>query len=189
MQKALSGTRKVLMFKLAKDRDKQNATRLALETTHTIKEAGKVATTETKDGTVNNPGEITTTIDIEALASDSSTYRLLHYAAKHNELVDCWEINFEKPSPSEKGKYLAQYGSGYLSSWETPDKVGDNETIKTTLNVDGKLVSGYATVSDEDVATANNFFRDTTKGAEEVAGLDEYSQIYDVPQEKPASSN
>lgn len=90
MQKALSGTRKVLMFKLAKDRDKKNATRLALETTHTIKEAGKVATTETKDGTVNNPGEITTTIDIEALASDSPTYRLLHYATKHSELVDCW---------------------------------------------------------------------------------------------------
>ena len=37
MQKALSGTRKVLMVKLAKDRDKKNDTRLALETTHTIK--------------------------------------------------------------------------------------------------------------------------------------------------------
>lgn len=189
MQKALSGTRKVLMFKLAKDRDKKNATRLALETTHTIKEAGKVATTETKDGTVNNPGEITTTIDIEALASDSPIYRLLHYAAKHSELVDCWEINFDKPSPDSKGKYLAQYGSGYLSSWETPDKVGDNETIKTTLNVDGKLVSGYATVSDEDVATANNFFRDTTASATEEKGLDEYSQIYPEDTNKPASNN
>lgn len=88
MQKALSGTRKVLMFKLAKDRDKKNATRLALETTHTIKEAGKVATTETKDGTVNNPGEITTTIDIEALASDSPTYRLLELL--RNQIASSW---------------------------------------------------------------------------------------------------
>ena len=51
--------------------------------------------------------------------------------------------------------------------------------------------NGYATVSDEDVATANNFFRDTTAAAKEEKGLDEYSQIYpdDKTNTTPASNS
>ena len=72
-------------------------------------------------------------------------------------------------------KYLSQYGSGFLSSWETPAKVGDNVTIKTTLTLNGQLVDGWATVSAEDAATVNNFFRDTVKGAADTAPLTEYT--------------
>lgn len=175
MQTPLNGSDRVLMFRLVEDRNKTNAVKLALQTTHTIKESRKVESAETKDGNAATPGTLTTTIDIEALGSDTDVVSMLHYAQKYGKEVEVWEVNFKKPKTEETGKYLSQYGSGFLSSWETPAKVGDNVTIKTTLTLNGQLVDGWATVSAEDAATVNNFFRDTVKGAADTAPLTEYT--------------
>ena len=175
MQTPLNGSDRVLMFRLVEDRNKTNAVKLALQTTHTIKESRKVESAETKDGNAATPGTLTTTIDIEALGSDTDVVSMLHYAQNYGKEVEVWEVNFKKPKTGETGKYLSQYGSGFLSSWETPAKVGDNVTIKTTLTLNGQLVDGWATVSAEDAATVNNFFRDTVKGAADTAPLTEYT--------------
>lgn len=178
MQTPIKGKDKVLMFRLLKDKDKANATRLALQTTHTIKESRKNDSTATKDGSIVANGALETTIDIEAVGSDDLANSFLHYAAKNGLELEVWEIDFTKKQAD--GKYLSQYGTGYLSDWETPAAVEDNTTIKTTLTVSGALVAGYATVSQVDELTVQNFFRDTVKGAEAVAPLDE-SPKYDQP--------
>lgn len=178
METPIKGKDKVLMFRLLKDKDKANATRLALQTTHTIKESRKNDTTATKDGTIVANGALETTIDIEAIGSDDLANTFLHYAAKNGLEVEVWEIDFTKKNTD--GKYLSQYGTGYLSDWETPAGVEDNTTIKTTLTVSGVLVAGYATVSALDELTVNNFYRDTVKGGEEKKPLDEspkYDQV------------
>lgn len=69
---------------------------------------------------------------------------------------------------------MAQYGYGYLSDWETPAKVGTDATIKTTLTLNGQLVKGKATVSAQDAATVNNFFRDTVQGSKDTAAIPDY---------------
>lgn len=173
METPIEGDKRVLMFRLLENKDKEDATRLALQTTHTVKETSKVATTATKDGTVVAPGTVTTTIEIEALGSDTLVNDMLHYAVKNKKEVEVWEIDFSKPT--DDGKYMAQYGCGYLSSWETPAKVGTDATIKTTLTLNGVLVSGKATVSAQDAATVNNFFRDTVKGSKDTPAMPDYT--------------
>jgi TP901-1 family phage major tail protein len=178
MEKPIKGKDKVLMFRLFKDRAKTNATRLALQTTHTIKESSKTDSTPTKDGSSASSGELETTIDIEALASDTLTNDMLHYAVKNQLELEVWEINFTKPevdeAGKETGKYMSQYGTGYLSDWESPADVDGNTTIKTSMTVSGQLVKGQATVSKLDAATVHNFFRDTTPDPEEVDPLPDY---------------
>lgn len=172
MEQPIEGIDRVLMFRLKENADKENAKRLALQTTHTVKESAKVATTATKDGTIVAPGTLTTTIEIEALGSDTVVNDMLHYAAKQQKVVEVWEIDFSKPAGDNQ--YMAQYGYGYLSDWETPAKVGTDATIKTTLTLNGQLVKGKATVSAQDAATVNNFFRDTIQGSKDTAAIPDY---------------
>ncbi|GAO99833.1 phage major tail protein, TP901-1 family [Fructobacillus ficulneus] len=171
MNTPVQGKDKVLMFRLFQDKDKADATRLALQTTHSIKNSRKNDTTATKDGSVVSVGSLETTIDIEAIASDDLTNQVLAYAQKKGLALEAWEIDFSQAP--QNGKYVAQYGVGYLSDWETPADVESNTTIKTTLTINGELVKGLATVSAVDVATVKNYYRDTVKGAVEVAPIDE----------------
>jgi TP901-1 family phage major tail protein len=165
------GKDKVLMFRLLKDKDNANASRLALQTTHTIKESHKIDTTQTKDGSLPSVGGLETTIDLEAMASDDLSNEILHYAQKKGLELEVWEIDFSKEPTGNK--YPALYGSGYLSDWETPANVDENTTIKTTLTIGGELARGLATVNELDLATVKKFFRDTVKGAKEEEPLDE----------------
>lgn len=171
MNTPLKGKDKVLMFRLFQDKDKADATRLALQTTHSIKNSRKNDSTSTKDGNIVSVGALETSIDIEAIASDDLTNQVLAYAQKKGLAVEVWEIDFSQAP--QNGKYVSQYGVGYLSDWEVPAEVDSNTTIKTTLTVSGELVKGLATVSAIDVATVKNFFRDTIKNPTEVAPIDE----------------
>lgn len=187
METPIKGKDKILMFRLLKDKDKANATRLALQTTHTPKESSKTETTSTKDGAIASAGSLETSIDIEALASDTLSNELLHYAVKNQLEVEVWEIDFTKKV--DDTHYVAQYGTGYLSDWETPADVDDNATIKTTLTINGRFVKGNATVSELDAITVRNFFRDTVKGAKEVAPIDEAPKYDDKTSSDGGTSN
>lgn len=173
METPIKGKDRVLMFRLLQEKDKKNATRLALQTTHTIKESSKAETTATKDGSIASAGALETSIDIEALGSDTLVNDMLHYAVKNQLEIECWEIDFTKPG-KKNDTFISQYGSGYLSDWETPAAVDGDATIKTTLTINGKLVKGEATVSKEDQKTVHNFFRDTLAGAPNVDPLPDY---------------
>lgn len=178
MENPIKGKKRVLMFRLAEERSTKEAVKLALQTSHSIKESSKSSTTPTKDGTAVTAGELETSIDIEALASDTLVNDMLHYAVKEQKELEVWEVDFTKKGAKE-GTRIAQYGTGYLSDWETPADVGESSTIKTTLTINGKLVKGEATVSELDVDTVNNYFRDTVPGAKEVAPQPDYKPQID----------
>lgn len=187
METPIKGKDQILMFRLLQDKDKTNATRLALQTSHTVKKSRKNDTTATKDGTIVANGTQETTIDIEAIASDDLTNDILAYAQNRGLELEVWVVDFSKKLPS--GKYMSQYGVGYLSDWEVPAEVDDNTTIKTTLTVSGELVKGEATVSELDQITVKNFFRDTVKGAKNVAPLDETPKYDDKTSSDGGTSN
>lgn len=169
----IQGKDKVLMFRLYEEREKKNATLLALQTKHDKKETSKVDTLTTKDkGNIPVPSEVTTTIDIEAYASNSELNKMLRYSVRNQKPIEVWEIDFTRPAG--EGKYYAEYGVGYLSGWETPADVKGASTIKTTLTVSGLLAPGNATVSPVDDLTVKNFFFDTTANSTQEKPLAEY---------------
>lgn len=175
MRDSLKGIDKVLMFRVFNKRKEQKATVLALQTVHTIKEASKVTTKETKDGTLVSGGTLTTTIDIEAIASDDIVNKMLRWVNKERLELEIWEVDFSKPmnpDSSDNTKFLSQYGTGYLTGWDAPANVSDDVTIKTTASIKGKLVSGYATVDHDQLAEYNKF-RDTVADPKEEEPLNE----------------
>lgn len=172
MEEATKGIDRFLMFRLFEEKTEKNATKLALQTTHTIKEEAKADSEATKDGSIATQGALETTVEFEAIATDTDLNAMLHYAVKNQKKVEVWEIDMSKPP--KDGKYYSQYGVGYLSSWETPADAENNTTIKTTLTVENKLVVGYATLTSEQEATAKAFFRDTVEAPKDEEPVQEY---------------
>lgn len=172
MEEAIKGIDRFLMFRLFEEKAEKNATKLALQTTHTIKEEAKADSEATKDGSIATQGALETTVEFEAIATDTELNAMLHYAVKNQKKVEVWEIDMSKPP--KDGKYYSQYGVGYLSSWETPADAEKNTTIKTTLTVENKLVVGYATLTSEQEATAKAFFRDTVEAPKDEEPAQEY---------------
>lgn len=173
METPTHGKDKFLMFRLEAEKNSKSGLKLALQTTHTIKEKAKASTTATKDGTIATSGALETEIDFEAIASATELVDMLHFAVKNNLPIDVWEIDVSKPKDST-GKYWSQFGTGFLSDWETPADVEKDTTIKSTVTINGKLVGGYATVPPEQEAVMNIFFRDTVVGAKDEAPVPDY---------------
>lgn len=170
----VKGAKKVLMFRLASERTTKAAAKLALQISHTIKYENKTESKMTKDGAVNSSGESTVSIELEALQSDTDTNELLEYAAINGQTLEVWEIDFTKKD-EKTGKFKAKYGTGNLSGWETPAEAEGNASIKTTMNINGKLVNGLATVSSEQELEAKLFFYDTTLNSKAIEPLPEYN--------------
>lgn len=168
----VKGTKKVLMFRLASERATKAAAKLALQISHTIKYENKTESTMTKDGSVNSSGESTVSIELEALQSDTDTNDLLEYAAINGLTLEVWEIDFTKKA--DDTKYESKYGTGNLSGWETPAEAEGNASIKTTMNINGKLVKGLATVTAEQELEAKLFFYDTVMDSKAEKPLPEY---------------
>ena len=175
--KPIQGKKKVLMFRLLKERPVAAAQRLALQIQHTIKEEPSVESTATKDGNVASSGGLESSIELEALASDTDTNRFMQYAVRENLELEVWEINFDKPQldpdtgKEVPGKFEAQYGTGVLDGWETPAEVEGSAQIKSNIVLNDKLVLGWATVSEQHELEAKSFFYDTVKAATPVEPL------------------
>lgn len=167
IKRPIKGIDKVLMFRKYEPTAPQ-AGRLALQTSHTISETRESSTTDTKDGQIVDRGSLATTIPIEAIASRDATNDLLHASVKEDFLLEVWEIDFgaEPEVEGEVTKYPALYGRGYLDNWESPASVDGLVTISTTFTVEGELVAGLATVSDEQIDELNLAFRDVVPQVE-----------------------
>ena len=167
------GDKKILFFRLAKERATKSASKLALQVTHNIKEDKKSETTQTKDGGVVSGGGVEATMDIEALASTTEIVDMLHYAFQKNETLEVWEVNFADKKTN--GKYASKYATGLLTSWEDSAETGANATIKTTFKANGLFVKGNATVTQADEAEALAFFYDLAQGASSAEPIPEYT--------------
>lgn len=165
MVEAVRGEKKVLYLRLLEERATKAGAHLALQVSHTIKEERSVETTQTKDGGVAQSGGYTVSIDMEFLESrDDVVYNMLHYAMQENKTVEVWEVNLDRKN--SEGKYEALYGTGLLGTWETEASVEGNSSITTTLTMNGRLVLGYETIQDGDVALVLKYHAMAKGGAE-----------------------
>lgn len=165
---AIYGKDRILMFRLFKDRAKENATKLALQTKHTWKLEAKSDTTETKDGNINSPATAAATLEIEAISSLDPVNAMLEEAVRNSEMLEVWDINLA--DKKEDNKYGAKYARGYMQSWELPSEVGKLIELKTEMNVDQLPQDGEATMSAEQQAETQYAFADTTPVTAPTAG-------------------
>lgn len=154
------GKDRILVFRLYKDRETKNATKLAFQTTHSWKFEAKSDSTETKDGSINSPATATATLEIEAVSSLDEVNKFLKQAVLDSEKLEVWDVNLA--DEQGEGKYSSSYGQGYLQSWEVPSEVGKLTNIKTTMNIDQKPQDGLATFTAEQQAEIQYAFADTT---------------------------
>lgn len=170
MIKAIYGKDKFLMFRLLEDARKEKATKLALQTEHTLSADRSVDTTQTKDGAINSDGGIEYSLDITAIASHDEVNKMLKKSVDEQKTLECWEIDLA--GEKEGNKYPALYMQGKLESWKMPANVEDLAEISTTLKIDGKPQEGFATISEDDEKAILYGFRDVTifagKDGEEV---------------------
>ena len=161
MAEIIKGKEKILLFRKLSEASKDNATKLALQTAHTISYERDSETTQTKDGPVTNNSNLQTTISIEALLTrDDPASALLREAVIDGYKVEVWEIDLG--SKGSEGKYSALYGQGTLSSWEDPADFEEDAKLSTEMTIDGELQKGEATLTKEQEETIQYAFRDVT---------------------------
>lgn len=186
MEAAIAGKDKVLAFRLVKERPFKKGALLALQVSHTYKNESKTESTQTKDGNVVAGGGNESSIELEALLSDTETCKLLEYAQATQSEVEAWEINVAKPMAAEN-KFEARYGTGLIESWEIPAEVRTNTSIKTTMKLNGTFdfLKTGATLEREQQEIVKLMGYDTVKDpkAEETVGV----YIPQTEEEKPPS--
>ncbi|EUJ64741.1 phage major tail protein, TP901-1 family [Listeria fleischmannii] len=158
---AIPGKDKKLIFRLMSERPYRKAGILALQVTHTYKSESKTESTQTKDGNVVGGGGKETSLELEALLSDTKTCHMLEYAQDTGSVLEVWEVNLSKPLGGNK--YEARYGTGLLASWEMPAETDKNSSVKTTLNLNGSfgLLKTGATLDAEQQAAVKALGYDT----------------------------
>lgn len=180
-KRPIQGKRKVLMFRLLSERAVKAASRLMFQINHTIKEEPKTESVQTKDGSQPSAGGLETTIELEVLQSDSDTMDMLHHATVEGLEIEVWEIDFDKKHESEEKKYKSRYGVGLLTGWESAAEVEGNATSKPAIMISGKLVDGFATVSEEQEEEAKLWFYDTVKAPTKAEPIPLYTPDTSTP--------
>lgn len=161
MERPIFGKDKVLKFRLLKDEGGQEASHLALQIEHTISYDINANSKQTKDGQINFPGGLTTTITISAISTRDEVNKMLRDSVLNQEVLEVWEIDLGAEPVGNK--YPAKYGRGILSNWEDPANVEDAAQFTTTFNVDGTLQDGLVTVTEAEKEQIQYVFRDTKK--------------------------
>lgn len=156
---AVNGKDKILMFR--KLGDKAAAAKLALQTEHSWEYERSTDSTKTKDGSVSSNGGLEVTLKIEAVSTRDPLNEMLKQSVVEGFKLEVWEIDLAGKKDSN-GKYPALYAQGALKSWEVPSNVEDLETLETEMNIDGKPVEGYATLTAEQEAEILYAFKDVT---------------------------
>lgn len=169
MAKPIYGKDKILMFRLYSQRTQANATKLALQTSHTWKYEAKSDSTDTKDGAINSPATPVATLEINAITSADDVNKMLKQAVLNSELLEVWEIDLSQPVADQEGKYAATYAQGYMQSWEVPAEVGKLAELKTEMNIDQIPQEGIATLTSEQESEIQYAFQDTNKVVESPA--------------------
>ncbi|MFR7764632.1 MAG: phage major tail protein, TP901-1 family [Anaerococcus obesiensis] len=160
MIKAIYGKDKILMFRLLENATKEKATKLALQTEHTLSYENNVDTTQTKDGAITSNGGIEVSLEINAIASHDEVNEMLKKSVIEQKVLECWEIDLA--GEAQEGKYPAKYMQGKLESWEMPANVEDLAEISTTMKIDGIPQDGFATISKDQEKAILYAFRDVT---------------------------
>lgn len=181
---AKQGIHSILLFRLLKEAEKQEATKLAFQTEHEVGKSRDVDGQKTKDGIIQSMGALE--YDFKAtsiLAKGDELAAKLEKAMEDGELVEIWDIDseeaFKNPKGGElakiwgigedktnggNGKYLATYYQGYISSFSAKKNAEENIEIEMEFAINGVGQKGFATLTDAQKAAVQYAFKDTTKG-------------------------
>lgn len=155
---AINGKDKILMFR--KLGEKKAAAKLALQIEHSWEYERSVDSTKTKDGSVVSNGGLEVTLKIEAVSSRDELNELLKQSVVEGFKLEVWEVDLA--GTKQGAKYPALYAQGTLKSWEVPSNVEDLETLETEMNIDGKPVKGFATLTSAQEEEILYAFKDVT---------------------------
>jgi TP901-1 family phage major tail protein len=160
----VKGKRIIYLYRLLSEQ-KTAALGLAYTTENSTSMSRDSDTVSTKDGSLNVPKDMSTSIKATALFSSEGSAAIgkLKTAIKNAELVEVWEVNLDAPgTDTNAGKYESTYYQAYVSSYELTSNSEDHAEAAIEFNVNGEGVDGYATVSDTQKAIADLVFKDTT---------------------------
>ncbi|AEQ24599.1 phage major tail protein [Streptococcus pyogenes] len=178
---AKQGIHSILLFRLLKEAEKQEATKLAFQTEHEVGKSRDVDGQKTKDGIIQSVGALE--YDFKAtsiLAKGDTLAAKLEKAMEDGELVEIWDIDSEEaskkndeneiakvwgvtnPTNGENNKYLATYYQGYISSFSAKKNAEENIEIEMEFAINGVGKKGFATLTSDQKEAVQYAFKDTT---------------------------
>ncbi len=158
---AQKGKDHILMVRLLDDANAKAAAKLALQIEHSWSYSRSNSATETKDGTINAPGGLATTLNLTAISTNDDVNKMLKRSVIEGKKVEFWDIDLASFDETTK-KCHAIYAQGSLESWEVPKPVADYINISTTANIDGTPQEGEVTLDPTQVDQILYAFRDIT---------------------------
>lgn len=162
---AVAGKKIIYLYRIKEKSASDDAVGLAFTTENERTKSKDADSTATKDGNVRTPGTVEVEITASSLLKRGDTFiDDLEDALDNDKLMEIWEVNLEeKGTNTNSGKYKAKYFQGYLTEIDQTSSAEDNVELSLTFGINGNGVSGYATVSEEQMEIATYVFADTQK--------------------------
>lgn len=176
----IKGNRIIYLYRLMNESATNDATAMAFTTENSRSKERDSDSVSTKDGPVNVPKEVETTISTTAIFSseNDAIVEKLEDAIDNATMVELWEVNLDKPGieTENKGKFASTYYHANITSFELSSGSEDHAEASLEFKVEGKGAKGYATVSDTQQQIAALVFKDTTKETNSVQAEPEAAQ-------------
>lgn len=142
----------VLAYRLLSEKDSANGKILAYQTEHTFNMSRSQDSTATKDGIVQNVGEIEYDFSSTALYErGSETIKMLYKAFMEKSPVEVWVIDRKDEQADSTSKFAAKYVQATIINYEETATTDDNVELSLTYAVDLVHQDGYATLTKEDL--------------------------------------
>ncbi|HEP1521842.1 TPA: phage major tail protein, TP901-1 family [Streptococcus pyogenes] len=177
---AKQGIHSILLFRLLKEAEKQEATKLAFQTEHEVGKSRDVDGQKTKDGIIQSVGALEYEFKATSiLAKGDVLAAKLEKAMEDGDLVEIWDIDSEEAikngssklasvwginngTNGENNKYLATYYQGYISSFSAKKNAEENIVIEMEFAINGVGKKGLATLTNDQKKAVQYAFKDTT---------------------------
>lgn len=169
--RAVQGGDYILFFRKYSDRETKSAAKLYFQTEHSIEKTKDNETTSTKDGTINTPGAIESSVSISsvAYANDDDTIELweeLEEWFDNGERVEVWEAN--KAKKNATGQYRGRYFQGTFTDFSQSAPADGVSELELTFAVDQNGTKGYLDLTEEQQQVAQYAFTDLDPATPEV---------------------
>lgn len=159
---AKKGIDSILLFRVLKDAQTAEGTKLAFQTEHSTEKSRDTNTVQTKDGVLQSVGGIEVSLSATTIMSEGDELiTKLENAMDKGELVEIWEI--EKNAKQVAGKYEATYYQAYITSFNKTKNSEDLVELELEFAVNGVGAKGYATLNSTQAEVVQYQFADTTK--------------------------
>lgn len=143
----MDGKDLLAFFRLFKDRETVNASRIRFMTEQTLSMEKETDSQTTVDGIVSSVADGENTIDFSALAyrdTDAETIEMwkeLRNWYLDNETVEVWNVDIKsgkENSVSHKTEYLVDYFQGKFTSFELKASADGKVELSYSFTIDGK---------------------------------------------------